>query len=184
MGVNLPATHVVVRDLMQGFGQVGIDTLVQMSGRAGRGKNDGHALFVLKQSDAWKLPELESALLSPQPPAVQSQLVPASDRSGWRSRGDHSAPLALAEVLLSLVTRRSESGMTMDEMEEFMSGTLAGSVQRESIGSALTWLANPMQVLAFGQHLETNRAPKANVDSGFAWICRSQPDWPICSVTS
>ena len=45
LGVNLPATHVVVRDTtFPGIGPLGVGELLQMMGRAGRGERPGEAV--------------------------------------------------------------------------------------------------------------------------------------------
>src|SRR5262249_48609641 len=44
LGVNLPATHVLVRDTtFPGVGPLGVADLLQMMGRAGRGEREGRA---------------------------------------------------------------------------------------------------------------------------------------------
>ncbi len=54
MGVNLPATHVFVRDLLfQGEGKLSISQLLQMSGRAGRGDKPGTATLIHYPKCGW-----------------------------------------------------------------------------------------------------------------------------------
>jgi helicase len=60
MGVNLPATHVVVRDLTYpGAESPRVSDLLQMMGRAGRGDREGHAIAVCTAADAWTITELQ-----------------------------------------------------------------------------------------------------------------------------
>jgi helicase len=67
MGLNLPCTHVVVRDpTFPGAGRVGVDTLLQMLGRAGRGHTPGSGVVVLRPTDGWAEEELRQALHHPQ----------------------------------------------------------------------------------------------------------------------
>ena len=57
-GVNLPASHVIVRDLTFGRdGPLPIRELMQMMGRAGRRDQKGWSAVVLKPRDAWEKTE-------------------------------------------------------------------------------------------------------------------------------
>jgi replicative superfamily II helicase len=74
-GVNLPTTHVIVRDLtFQGTDPLPVDQLVQMAGRAGRGDKRGHAFFVHRKNDAWKIERLLTELKEPPFPELSSAL--------------------------------------------------------------------------------------------------------------
>lgn len=54
MGVNLPATHVFVRDTMFfGFGNLRVDELLQILGRAGRGDRSGVGAVIVRENDEW-----------------------------------------------------------------------------------------------------------------------------------
>jgi hypothetical protein len=52
MGVNLPATHVIVHDTVYpGVGEVSVSQLLQMCGRAGREQTQGEALILVADYD-------------------------------------------------------------------------------------------------------------------------------------
>ena len=88
-GVNLPASHVIVRDLtFAGVGPLHIEDLIQMSGRAGRGIRPGHAFFIHRPSDAWSLEELVENLEHPCLRSLTSALVPRVERES-RFRQPH-----------------------------------------------------------------------------------------------
>lgn len=148
MGVNLPATHVVLRDLARGpQGKVRADELIQMSGRAGRGSRDGHALFILKPKDPWTDTELIEALGSDSLPPIRSGLIPAERVSSFN--GNQSLEPPLAESVLSLLARNSEEGMNVEELECFIGSTLAGPQALSGLQEGLHWLAAPCRVLAY-----------------------------------
>src|SRR4029079_18010724 len=59
LGVNLPATHVIVRDVtFPGEGSQPISDILQMMGRAGRGKRPGTAVVLVRPNDHWSPNEL------------------------------------------------------------------------------------------------------------------------------
>jgi len=63
MGVNLPATHVIVRDTtFPVVGRLSITDLLQMMGRAGRGDQPGYALALVRANDDRVPDELAQAL--------------------------------------------------------------------------------------------------------------------------
>ena len=148
-GVNLPATHLIIRDLtFHGVGPVPLDQLVQMSGRAGRGAKPGHAYFIHRPGDIWKADELAAELCSGRMPALVSALmfVQGSKRSG----GNESAPdKAAAEFVLSLLVRNRETGMTSDQLSRFASRSLAGPGLLPHLDAALRWLDDTSRVLSY-----------------------------------
>lgn len=145
MGVNLPATHVVLRDLARGAeGPIRPDEMIQMSGRAGRGNREGHALLVLKPKDPWTERELVEALEIKRLPAIQSMLVSSTDRSGFRDT--HAAP-PLAKGVLSVLGRVND-GSPLKELEAFLRATLAGEGAAAGLTETLQWLSAPSRILA------------------------------------
>lgn len=146
MGVNLPATHVILRDLARGAeGSVRPDEIIQMAGRAGRGNREGHALLVLKPNDPWTERDLAEALEIDRLPAIQSMLAPSADRFDVRGS---TAPPSLAKGVLSLLGRVADEGRTEGEMESFLRGTLAGEQAVAGLGETLRWLSAPSRILA------------------------------------
>ena len=147
MGVNLPATHVILRDLSRQGDKVRADELIQMSGRAGRGDREGHALLVLKPNDPWTERELIEALESDKLPPIRSALIPVDNGSSSNARDTNIIPV-MAEPVLSLLARESEKGLKEDEIERFIGSTLAGPAALGEMLKSLSWLANPSRVLA------------------------------------
>ncbi len=140
-GVNLPATHVIVRDLT--FGQDGllpIRDLLQMMGRAGRGTRNGRATAILKPSDAWKEDELSEQIRNPSLPDVQSVLI--RDVQGGDARDNQIAKLVLGQL-----ARRDNQ--TVDELKVFFDCSLGGKGIAEKVDSAVRWLCDGQQYLAW-----------------------------------
>ena len=156
MGVNFPATHVLIRDLTQGPGKpIGIGTLVQMAGRAGRGTREGHAIFLHKPSDTWELEALQGELESLTIPQLRSTLVSRGLGLDWNGRDDdHGKEPRLAELVLSLLGRHCESGLTPEALNHFVSNTMEGGEAIAEIQAALVWLSRPGFVLAYQDKAE------------------------------
>ena len=93
MGVNLPATHVFVRDTtFFGSGKLRVDELLQILGRAGRGDRSGLGAVVVRQNDAWDADQLANALRDEALPPLRSSFaaIPAKGRTGQRGRSDRN----------------------------------------------------------------------------------------------
>lgn len=149
MGVNLPATHVIIRDLSRGGrDRVRLDELIQMSGRAGRGDKEGYAYFVVKPKDLWSVEELRDALVTESLPPISSALIPA-ESPGWSDRDSIAEP-ALAEAVLSLLSR-SVDGMSLVDIERFLEATLAGGRSVPLLQGTLQWLSSPSRMLVYGE---------------------------------
>lgn len=149
LGVNLPATHVLVRDLSYLPGnRLSVGSLVQMSGRAGRGQRNGHVLFLLRPSDGVTAVQLKSELEAEMIPEIRSVLG-KSNSNGSKLRANQSSEPRLAETLLSLLARRPETGMALEDVETFLANTLGGNDLADSIGDAFSWLAGSPQLLAY-----------------------------------
>lgn len=145
MGVNLPATHVIVRDLNYGPERpLAIGALTQMMGRAGRGNRPGQAFLLVREGVGLSPQELVAALQNPELPALQSVLM----RSASENRGGEPA---LAETVLSLLARRAEDGFTQEGIEQFMAHTLCGGEAVPGCLPALRWLSQSASVLAYEQ---------------------------------
>jgi len=150
MGVNLPATHVVLRDLARGpGGRVRPDELIQMSGRAGRGHREGHSILVLKPRDPWSSAELVEALEHEHLPPIRSALVPTDRTTSYDTLGSNVP--ALAESVLSLLSRSSKKGSKVEDLERFIESTLAGSEALPGLSESLSWLGSPSRLLAFSE---------------------------------
>lgn len=76
MGINLPATHVYVRDLtFTGFKDLDICDLLQMLGRAGRGNKSGTGVVMLNKSNLSKAPFVVQGLKKEALPIIKSALL-------------------------------------------------------------------------------------------------------------
>jgi superfamily II DNA/RNA helicase len=143
MGVNLPATHVIVRDLSYGPGQpLSIGSLVQMMGRAGRGYRPGHAALFFKYGELGSLESVQNQLERQELPALHSVLVQSSQKTA-----QDEPPLA--ETILSLLARKPEDGFSLKGVEQFMLHTLCGEEAAYGCAAALKWLSNASRLLAF-----------------------------------
>ena len=77
MGVNLPATHVFVRDVtFTGFKDLDVSDLLQMLGRAGRGSHSGYGAVLLSKSNLAKENAVVSGLTNETLPTIKSALLP------------------------------------------------------------------------------------------------------------
>ncbi len=145
MGVNLPATHVIVRDLSYGPGQpLPIGALQQMAGRAGRGNRPGQAYLILRPGDSRNLLEFRHDLESHELPTLRSVFL----QQGANGAGRASEP-PLAKAALSFLCRRPEEKLKTSEVENFISHTMNGA---EVVGvclPALRWLGGASNLLVF-----------------------------------
>ena len=145
MGVNLPSTHVIVRDLAYGPNQpLSTSALHQMTGRAGRGRRAGQALLILKDTDPRDPFELRRELEAGSLPALRSVFSQPVD---GRERSISEPPLA--KTVLSLLARRPDHRLPTSEVERFISNTLNGPEVTAQSLPALRWLGSPANVLAF-----------------------------------
>lgn len=134
MGINLPATHVVVRDLtFPGAESPTLSDLMQMMGRAGRGDQEGHAVVVHRPTDAWTVESLQQALDEEVLPDFVSAFTPREDRF---QRAELSPAIPLVASLLS----RNENGSTKEGLETFLQRSLGGQHLISEVPTALRWL--------------------------------------------
>lgn len=150
-GVNLPATHLIIRDLtFHGVGPIPLDQLIQMAGRAGRGDNPGHAFLIHRPGDAWNLDDLAEGLRSQRMPDLISALLPRRvPKSRARStENDETTVEATAGFVLSLLARPRDVGLTSDQLRQFTSRSLAGPEILPHLDVAIRWLSDPSRLLA------------------------------------
>lgn len=146
-GVNLPTTHLIVRDLsFFGSGPVPIDQLIQMSGRAGRGQTQGHVMFVHRPNDLRKPEELIQELREARLPGLVSSFTLRP--SGRHQNGDNSNTPRAAELILSLLARAGDSGYTEEKLRSFVAHSLAGQDLVAEVKPALQWLGDSSRLLA------------------------------------
>jgi DNA-binding PadR family transcriptional regulator len=134
MGVNLPATHVEVRDLTYpGAQSPDVADLLQMMGRAGRGDQPGHAVVIRRPADDWETADLQRALDEERLPGFRSAFAGEMDaREGGVSP---AVPL-----VASLLSRAGEDPRTRDALERFLGRSLGGKPLEGQVAPALQWL--------------------------------------------
>jgi len=133
MGMNLPATHVVVRDLTYPAAESPeISDLLQMMGRAGRGDQAGLAVAIRKPSDDRTAAELQRALDEEVLPEFRSAFAGAGAENG-------SVPAGVQQVL-ALLSRKGDTGATQAEIEAFFLRSFGGQHLAALTGTALYWL--------------------------------------------
>ena len=140
-GVNLPATHVIIRDLT--FGQDGglpIEDIIQMIGRAGRGDREGAAYICLRRTDTWREQELIEQVKSPTLPNLESAFLEGESRND-------DALESSARILLVYLARTGRE--TKSDLERYFVHSLAGEELSKRIDSAVRYLCEPLRVLAF-----------------------------------
>jgi helicase len=149
MGVNLPTTHVLVRDItFPGVGQLEIGDLLQMMGRAGRGDRTGQAIALVRPGDGWKPEQLAQALSSGDLPSLVSHFERMTQHGGRWGGGEPDIP-AIASCVAAQLGRFPERGLSLDELQRFFARSLGGKAILRSINSAIFWLTDPSQSLAY-----------------------------------
>jgi helicase len=143
MGINLPTTHVLVRDnTFFGEGSLDVSDLLQMMGRAGRGNQEGSAVVLVRPNDGWSADELAKALQEEVLPSLESAL----ERESNKANSFQDMPPATVH-LASLLSRWQESGATVEQLQTFLKRSLGGQVLAGQVTTALNWLES--HVLAY-----------------------------------
>jgi helicase len=139
MGINLPTTHVLVRDLtFAGPAQnPGISDILQMMGRAGRGDVEGHAYALLKPGDSWTLDELKHQLETEPVPDLKSSFDYVDN--GWRGQSPDDS-LRVATLIASLLARKGTAGYSEDGLNTFLGNSFGGSHLTDQLQTGLSWL--------------------------------------------
>ena len=151
MGINLPATHVLVKDSTFPMeGAVSIADLLQMMGRAGRGNREGMSAVLVREGEGWTAERLTTALQSEELPAIAS--VFEQDRNiGFKKSVDRekakTVPTATA-FLAALLSRWDDRGATLAQLQAFFGRSLGGQQLVSQVPIALRWLEG--QTLAYG----------------------------------
>jgi len=151
MGVNLPATHVIVRDLSYGLdGSLTEGELLQMAGRAGRGIKTGQAFFLCKPNGSWNSENLNKTLNKKLETEIRSALIPNEPSLNRRNEIDPEPPLA--KPILSLLSRKAETGLKINEIKNFLDSTLAGLQSNLEVEQSLHWMVSPSKILVFEEN--------------------------------
>ena len=155
MGVNLPATHVFVRDTtFFGFGDLSTAELVQILGRAGRGDRAGRGVVLLRPNDGWNPEQLAAALRDEALPPLQSSFVDSSrkGRGSNRDAGD-GISVSAATLVAACLARRGEEGLSADELAALLGNTLGGRSLVSRVEPAIRWLTGPSCAIAYREEL-------------------------------
>ena len=149
LGVNLPATHVIVRDAtFPGVGALSTGDLLQMMGRAGRGEQAGHAVAIVRPSDVRSASELQSELIEERLPELVSHFERVAARTRRSAIGtDHDTKIVATHVAAHL-SRCPETASTIEELRGFFGHSLGGKELVRRVPTALEWLSDPARVLA------------------------------------
>lgn len=133
MGVNLPATHVVVRDLTyRGTRSPGLAEVLQMMGRAGRGAISGKALVIKRPADSGTTSEWENGLRTERIAPLKSALI--------SSNGSARNATVATEPVASLLARSGDQGRLASELEAFFERSLGGQEICPQVSGALRWM--------------------------------------------
>lgn len=127
MGVNLPTSHVFVRDhAFWGSGNLPVSDLFQMLGRAGRGESPGCGEVLVDDETVGQLyaQQISERVL----PELHPQLFREAEGQGWgwkikRPEDDERwlLPLVLSEIV-------SKGNACVEEVESFLRSTFSGFV--------------------------------------------------------
>lgn len=150
MGVNLPATHVFLRDTtFHGSGKLGVAEILQILGRAGRGDRAGTGVVLARTTDEWAADTLAAQLGNPKLPGIRSTLALSSGRAHLRASSRTAADQAAASLVAAYLSRVGAEGADAGSIAQFMEHTLAGKALVERVPAALRWLVDPSRTLAY-----------------------------------
>lgn len=138
MGVNTPATEVIVRDTtFHGAGRLKISDLLQMIGRAGRGETPGQAWILVQQAEDSSFTE---DLASGRIDEIRPQLLPHPrfNRQSPSTEDSEDVDCLKAIALTELVVRRQANAAELAQFvgrtySAFHSGTRSTSLQKQLV---------------------------------------------------
>jgi hypothetical protein len=151
MGVNLPATHVFVRDTtFYGFGKLSSYQLLQILGRAGRGDRAGIGVVLVRPRDDWEGAKLAINLREAVLPSLRSSFdEPASrTRVNGKDAGSRTG-LSAATLVAACLARSRDEGIDSAGLSALLGNTLGGRALVSRIDAAVRWLSDPCRVLAY-----------------------------------
>jgi hypothetical protein len=158
MGVNLPATHIFVRDTtFFGFGKLRVDELLQILGRAGRGNRRGHGTVLLRPSDDWNSDELANLLRTESLPPLRSSFEVTTKSFGDRGSTEDPRDMAAAGLIASLLGRAGEAGLSKDQIGKLLGNTLGARSLATRVNSSIRWLTDPSRVVAWSDEQQQLR---------------------------
>ena len=126
MGINLPATHVFVRDIsFTGFKDLTVSDLMQMLGRAGRGNINGTGVVLLSGKNVSIENTIVTGLTHETVPQVVSQMVlPERDNYYGSSKPNERFIDQACAQLMGILSRTGS--VTINRLEGYLNHTFAG----------------------------------------------------------
>jgi replicative superfamily II helicase len=120
MGINTPATDVIVRDtVFHGYGRLQVTDILQMTGRAGRGSTEGAAAVLFSEGEQWQA--LAAALEAKQIDPLVPRLIPPVTGSRKRREAAEDTPSALTTALLGEIG--GKQSVRFPDLQAFISHT-------------------------------------------------------------
>lgn len=141
MGINLPATHVFVRDIsFTGYKDLDISDLMQMIGRAGRGNKPGTGVILLSNQNLAKSASIAEGIENEVVPEVKSRLIPVVREDYYGTTGDDLFYIdRVGNQMMGILNRCGTT--TMTRLNEYLSYTLGGS-RFEDLPKILRYLSD------------------------------------------
>ena len=161
LGVNLPATHVIVRDLtFPGIGRLEVSELLQMMGRAGRGNKQGESVVIVRPTDTWGADQLAQALCTENIGELSSPMerLLREPREGERQQ-------TLASCVAAFLARRSEIGSTLEDCRTFFLRSFGGQAMASHLPVTLRWLTDPRRALTYQDESGRYRMTRLGLNS-------------------
>ena len=126
MGINLPATHVFIRDLtFIGYKDLGSGDILQMMGRAGRGNMEGTGIVMISGNNQAKENNLKEELAHELLPKIQSSLIPIDDDDRYgRRHEDWFYVDRFGNQLMGILNRYGHISLT--NIRQYLDNTLGG----------------------------------------------------------
>lgn len=148
LGVNLPATHVIIRDVtFPGEGPQPISDILQMMGRAGRGQRPGTAIALLRPNDRWSTSDLVTKIKEEPLPELKSSFdIPSRQTFNLKNK---SGIFYVVPLVASQLARFPETGISEDNLQKFFLKSLGGNQLVSKIAESLSWLTDSSRLLAF-----------------------------------
>lgn len=148
LGINLPATHVLIRDrIFYGAKNLAAPEILQMMGRAGRGDTSGKAIVLIKEQGNVGLSDAEQFAEE-----IKEEVLPelsSSFQNSFNGRNQSGEIQKVAERVAALLFRQKNRGSTDAEIQKFFSFSLGGKNFTEKLPGAMLWMQDPGRLLSY-----------------------------------